>query len=96
MYPSSDKSEIFSLSLSLCCMWLPLMSVWEGGEADLCPGFLFFFFFPQLSSAGLVRWIAKRGVGGELQERLTRPVGPVFFFFCGGESSAHKSDFTAS
>lgn len=63
-------------------MWLLLMSVWEGGEADLCPGFLFFlFFFPQHSSAGLVRWIAKRGVGGELEERLTRPVGPVFFFF---------------
>lgn len=40
------------------------MTAWEGGEADLCPGFL-------------VRWIAGSVGGGEVEERLTQPVRPV-------------------
>lgn len=52
--PSSDKREIFfSIFLSLLHEAV-LMTVWEGGEADLCPWFLISLY----RTAGLVRWIA--------------------------------------
>ena len=55
--PSSDKSEIyiyfFSLFLSLLHEAV-LMTMWEGGEVDLCPGFL----VSPHTTAGLVRRIA--------------------------------------
>lgn len=68
---SSDMSEILFLCfLSLQCLAV-LITVWEGGEADLCPGFLISLH----RTAGLVRWIASAAAWEE--ERLTRPVRPV-------------------
>ena len=53
--PSSDKSEIFFFSIFLSLLHeAVLMTVWEGGEADLCPRFL----ISPRRTAGLVHRIA--------------------------------------